>query len=90
MFMTPQAKSELSKTICSLRSHLLERLKEATYSTYRLQIDDIEKAELNESHKIKRARLERWLNEQIRAENKPDKEYHALRERFLLETIKRV
>ncbi len=87
--MTADAKSELSRTIQNLRAHLLQRLNEATNSFYRLQIENIEEAELTEETQIKRKRLEEWLDEQVRGEQRPEKEHSQLRERFLQEAIKR-
>ena len=89
MSMTPQSKSTLSNTIHSLRAHLLERLKEQTVSMYRLQIENIDAAELSEEATIKRTRLENWIDEQVRAENKPQKDHPALKERFLMEVVKK-
>ena len=54
MPMTSQAKSTLSNTIHSLRAHLLARFREQTVSIYRLQIENIEDAELSEEATIKR------------------------------------
>ena len=67
MSMTSQAKSTLSNTIHSLRAHLLARFREQTVSIYRLQIENIDDAELSEEATIKRIRLENWIDEQVRA-----------------------
>jgi hypothetical protein len=65
--LTPEAKEALRKTIRGLRERLLVDIREAAESTYRLSIK-IESAALAEAPRIRRARLESWLDEQVRAE----------------------
>ena len=67
MAMTSEAKGELSKTIRPLRARLLEDLHEATESTYRLAVR-MRDADLDEAAGTKRARLEAWVAEQMRAD----------------------
>jgi hypothetical protein len=67
-YLSPDAKSKLSSTVRSLRARLLTDLKNAAESTYRLSIPSIQKANLAEEQRIKRQRLEAWLDEQVRAE----------------------
>ncbi|MDI9636201.1 BREX-6 system adenine-specific DNA-methyltransferase PglX [Geitlerinema splendidum] len=81
--LTAEAKAKLSSTIRSLRDRLLTDLHNAVESTYRLSLP-IVKAGLAEEQKIKRQRLEQWLDEQVRSEvkgKKPDE--RGIRERHL-------
>lgn len=64
--MTNEAKRALAKTIRGLRAQLIEDLGEATERAYRLSLD-AKKAKLDEAARIKRARLEGWIDEQVRA-----------------------
>ena len=66
--MTPEAKKALSSTIRGLRQRLLEDLRIATESAYRLSVQRIKEAGLDEAARTKRQRLESWLDEQVRAQ----------------------
>ena len=79
MPMTPEAKARLSGTIRGLRERLLGDLHGATEGAYRLSADPGE-ARLDEAAGIRRARLDRWLDEQVRTVAR--KERGAARERF--------
>jgi hypothetical protein len=68
MSMTPDAKRELSTTIQSLRSCLLDDLHAATNAAYRLAVRARDAA-LDEAAGKRRARLEAWVAEQIRAQS---------------------
>jgi hypothetical protein len=68
MAMTPEAKKALSSTIRGLRQRLLEDLRLATESAYRLTVPRIQDAGLDQASTTKRRRLEDWLNEQFRAQ----------------------
>ena len=85
MPMTSDAKSELSKTIRSLRKRLLDDLHTATEGVYRLSLD-VKDARLSEAARIKRERLESWVVEQTRA--LPEKERAGAEERFRHEVEK--
>ena len=67
MAMTPEAKKALSSTIRGLRQRLLEDLRLATESAYRLSVR-AQDAGLDEAATTKRQRLEIWLEEQKRAQ----------------------
>ncbi len=85
MTMTTEAKRALSKTIRGLRARLLEDLAEATERAYRLSID-AKRAELDEAARVKRTRLEGWIDEQVRA--LPAKARQGAPERLRLEVVK--
>jgi hypothetical protein len=80
MYLTPQTKSKLSNTIRSLRERLLIDFHNAIDSAYRLSIP-LNKAGLAEEQRIKRQRLEHWLDEQSRSETKATKD--EVRQRYL-------
>lgn len=65
--MTPEGKSALSGTIRRLRARLLDDLHDATEATYRLSVR-AGAAGLREAACRRRARLEGWLDEQVRGE----------------------
>ncbi|MCS5691775.1 BREX-6 system adenine-specific DNA-methyltransferase PglX [Cyanobium sp. FGCU-6] len=67
MAMTPEAKRALSSTIRGLRQRLLEDLRLATESAYRLSVR-AQDAGLDEAARTKRQRLDSWLDEQLRAQ----------------------
>lgn len=67
MAMTSDAKRLLSATIRSLRARLLDDLHAATESAYRLSIRQ-QDAGLNQAARTRRARLEAWVAEQLRAQ----------------------
>lgn len=86
MTMTPEAKKALSTTIRALRAHLLDGLHSETEQTYRLSIADPARAGLDEAARERRARLEGWIDEQVRAlpkaQVRKDSDRAAARERF--------
>jgi hypothetical protein len=67
MSMTPDAKNQLSKTIRALRATLLEDLRGEAERLYRLSIR-IDEAELSQALRVKRQRMDAWLDEQVRTE----------------------
>ena len=69
--MTSEAKRALSRTIRELRKRLIDDLGEATERAYRLSID-AKKAALDEASRVRRTRLEGWIDEQARASGKSD------------------
>jgi len=66
MAMTSEAKRALSQTIRKLRARLIDELGEAIQGAYRLSIE-AGKAVLSEVARVRRARLEGWIAEQVRA-----------------------
>ncbi len=87
-YLTPEAKSKLSSTIRTLRERLLADLQNAVESTYRLSITSLNKAGLAEEQRVKRQRLEKWLNEQSRSQGKSKKQESEVRERYLKTAVK--
>ncbi len=85
MTMSPEAKKALSAAIRGLRAHLLNGLHSETEQTYLLSIDAA-KAGLDEVARERRARLEDWIDEQLRALPKKqvvkDSDRTAVRQRF--------
>jgi hypothetical protein len=82
--LTPEAKNKLSNTIPTLRERLLIDLHNAADSAYRLSVP-LAKAGLDEEHRMKRQRLEVWLDEQARSESRSKQETVAqARERHRL------
>ena len=67
MPMTPEAKAALSRAIRGLRERLLDDLHASTEATYRLSVRARE-AGLDEATRVRRERLEGWLDEQVRGE----------------------
>src|ERR1035438_8925002 len=67
MPMTPDAKHGLSTTIRSLRDRLLADLHVATEAAYRLAVRPRD-AGLDDAARTRRARLEAWVAEQLRAQ----------------------
>ena len=67
MVMTSDAKRALSNTIRGLRQRLLDDLRIATESAYRLSVR-AQDAGLDEAARTKRKRLDSWLDEQVRAQ----------------------
>ena len=65
--MTSDAKRQLSTTMRSLRERLLTDLQSAMEATYRLSVR-AQDAGLPEAARAKRARLEAWAQEQVRAQ----------------------
>jgi hypothetical protein len=83
MYLTPEAKSKLSNTIRILRERLLIDFHNAIDSAYRLSIP-LNKAGLSEELRIKRQRLEQWLDEQSRSETNAKREKKdEVRQRYL-------
>lgn len=85
MTMTSDAKRELSKTIRELRERLLTDLQAAAESTYRLSLK-IGSSGLAEAERVKRQRLEDWVDEQARA--LPAKQREEGKKRFWHEVVK--
>lgn len=83
--MTGNAKKQLSKTIRGLREDLLKTLGEALEGEYLLSVP-LENAGLSERHRVRRVRLESWLDEQVRSV--PSKKQDGARERFIKEVLK--
>lgn len=86
MTMTPEAKKALSSTIRALRAHLLDGLHSETEQAYRLSITDPTGVGLDEAARERRARLEGWIDEQVRAlpekQVRKDSDKAAARARF--------
>ncbi|HEY9797039.1 MAG TPA: BREX-6 system adenine-specific DNA-methyltransferase PglX [Leptolyngbyaceae cyanobacterium] len=72
-YLTPEAKFKLSNTVRELCVSLLRDIHNAADSVYRLSIP-LSKAGLAEEQRIKRERLEKWLDEQARSEARGKKE----------------
>jgi hypothetical protein len=66
--MIPEAKKLLSSTVRALRARLLEDLHAAVETEYRLGVARGRDAGLGEAAQRRRARLEGWLDEQVRAQ----------------------
>ncbi len=81
-YLTPEAKSKLSSTIRTLRERLLTDLHNAVDSAYQLSIP-LHKAGLSEEMRVKRQRLENWLEEQSRSERQGKEKDKQARERYL-------
>ena len=64
--MTAASKKLLATTIQSLRARLLLELHDATESAYQLAIPRARDASLSEANGVRRARLETWIDEQVR------------------------
>jgi hypothetical protein len=87
-YLTPEAKSKLSSTIRALRERLLTDLQNAVESTYRLSITTLSKAGLAEEQRVKRQRLEPWLDEQSRSQGKSKKQENEIGDRYLKTAVK--
>lgn len=88
MTLTPDAKQLLSRTIRSLRDRLLTDLHDATESAYRLGVP-VQHAGLDEERRIRRRRLEAWIDERARATRpKNDAALADARKRFRAEAEK--
>ena len=86
--LTPEAKQLLSATVRALRQRLLRDLRDSAEREYRLAVP-LAKAGLGEAQRVRRQRLEHWLDERVRtAAPRGDKEQDAARERFFLSAIK--
>ena len=64
--LTSEAKAKLAQTVRTLRERLLTDLHNAADSAYRLALP-LAQAGLDEEHRVKRQRLEAWLDEQTRS-----------------------
>ena len=85
--LTPEAKQLLSATVRGLRQRLLRDLRDSAEREYRLAVP-LGKAGLGEAQRVRRQRLEHWLDERVRtAAPRSDKEQEAARERFFLSAI---
>lgn len=84
-------KEALRKAVRGLRERLLEALDQAAEGEYRLQTSP-ERAKLPVERRVRRERLEAWLEEQVRATPAPEREgkaaEKALHERFRREAVK--
>ena len=78
MPMTHGARRALSTTIRTLRARLIEDLHASTESAYRLAIRTRD-AGLDESARARRARLEAWIAEQLRAQDASETKIKKLR-----------
>jgi hypothetical protein len=86
--LTPEAKAKLGKTVRELRERLLRDIHDAAEGTYRLSVS-ASQAGLDEAQRIKRARLETWLEERARATRPKGKpEHKAACERIRLSAEK--
>mgnify|MGYP000898354739 FL=1 len=86
--LTPEAKQLLSATVRGLRQRLLRDLRDSAEREYRLAVP-LAKAGLGEAQRVRRQRLEHWLDERVRtAAPRGDKEQDAARERFFLSALK--
>jgi len=88
--MTPEAKGALSKTIRALRERLLADLDDAMVRAYKLGTP-VAKARLDDLQSRRRARLDAWVDEQVRADGtvtKPEKRAEAAK-RFRHDVVKR-
>jgi len=81
--MTPGAKKLLSSTVRALRARLLADLHAATETEYRLGVARVGDAGLAATPASKRARLDAWLDEQLRTQGTTDQRKHTrTREEF--------
>ncbi len=71
--LTPEAKAALRNTIGALRADVTRAIHDNVEGLYRLGVEDAERAGLDAPSRIRRARLEAWLDEQVRAETAPAK-----------------
>jgi hypothetical protein len=88
--MTPEAKNRLNAVIAGLRARLLTDFRNAAEGTYHLSIP-FKKAKngLSEENRVKRERLEKWLDEQTRRRNGKKKAgEEEIRERHYGEALK--
>ncbi|MFM7204846.1 MAG: DNA methyltransferase [Myxococcota bacterium] len=86
--MDSVAKKRLSTTIRALRTRLLADLHAATESTYRLSIPSIRDAGLDEAPRLRRQRLQSWIEEQRRAQHAPKGKSARASDAFRLEAEK--
>ncbi|MBP9202686.1 MAG: BREX-6 system adenine-specific DNA-methyltransferase PglX [Kofleriaceae bacterium] len=84
--MTSDGKRALARAIRGLRSRLITELGDATERAYRLSVADARKAQLGEAARARRARLEGWIDEQVRA--LPAKARAGAAQRLLGEVVK--
>jgi hypothetical protein len=86
MSMSSEAKAALRTTIRSLRARLLEDLHNSTESVYRMSVRARD-AGLHAAERARRARLEAWMDEQVRAQS-ADIHQPRMREDFRREAEK--
>ena len=82
--LTPEAKQLLSATVRGLRQRLLRDLRDSAEREYRLAVP-LGKAGLGEAQRVRRQRLEHWLDAMLRQDTALDDRYRELlwsRERF--------
>jgi hypothetical protein len=85
--LTPQAKSHLSTTIRALRERMVRDIRDAAEADFRLSVKAAD-AGLSEAGRIRRGRLEGYIDERVRAEKpKREKARTELRERVLREEV---
>jgi len=86
--LTTEAKSQLSATIRALRERLLRDILDAAEQDYRLSVRP-QDAGLPEDRRVRRRRLEEWLDERVRStQPKNDKARKESHDRFLLQAVK--
>ena len=86
--LTPDAKACLSATVRELRERLLRDLRDAAEGDYRLAVR-AQDAGLAEAPRIRRRRLEDWLDERVRAAQPADPAARReARDRFLDQAVK--
>jgi hypothetical protein len=71
--LTPEAKSALRKTIRGLRADVTQAIHDYVEGLYRLGVADPAAAGLDEPARIRRGRLDAWLDEQLRTVEAPTK-----------------
>lgn len=85
--LIPQAKSRLSTTIRTLRERMVRDIRDAAEQEFHLSVR-IADAGLSESARIRRGRLEGYIDERVRAEKPKNENARAeLRERVLREEV---
>jgi len=85
--LTPEAKAHLSTTIRSLRERLLRDIRSAAEQDYRLTVR-AQDAGLAEAARMRRRRLEEWLDERVRStQPENDTAKAAARERYLGQAV---
>src|SRR5687768_14021864 len=92
MALTPEAKKVLAETIRGtqqdpekgLRAKLLRAIHDEAVRRYRLSVEKIGDAGLDEAHRRRRERIEAWIEERVRAQKvKGAKELATVRKRLL-------
>jgi hypothetical protein len=85
--LTPQAKSHLSTTIRTLRERMVRDIRDAAEMEFHLSVKAAD-AELTEAGRIRRGRLEEYIDERVRAE-KPKNEKARAAEMVLADLDRR-